>query len=204
VGPDGALRYEPEAGYAGHDVFGVTVCDDGRPPLCSSALVRVDVYPEAVDDRATTPQETAVTIDVVDNDSGRHVAPAVVDGPASGTVEVSGDQLVYTPDDGFTGTDRFDYRLCTPGPDPLCRTATVTVTVVPDDQGGDNGHDGNGNGNGSDDGSDDGSDGPSGSLPDTGGPAFWLGAMGALMVAGGGTVLMAARRRRTGATPPHA
>ena len=95
--------------------------------------------PDAVDDSASTPKDTPVTIDITGNDTD----PDGDDGyqtfleaaqPASGTTEVlSGNRVHYTPDKGFAGVDRFTYRLC----DIVdangrrdCDSATVSVTVT--------------------------------------------------------------------------
>jgi len=90
--------------------------------------------PQANDDTATTPQDTAVVINVIGNDSdpNGNLDPAtltVVNPPANGTASVSGaGQITYTPQGGFSGADNFTYRLCdTQG---ACDTAVVTVTVT--------------------------------------------------------------------------
>ncbi len=89
--------------------------------------------PEAVDDTAETEFETAITIDVLANDTDPDdvIDPttlSVVTDPADGLAEVIDGEIVYTPDDGFEGVDTFDYEIC--GVDfTVCTQATVTVTV---------------------------------------------------------------------------
>ncbi|MFC6041484.1 Ig-like domain-containing protein [Nocardioides hankookensis] len=188
---DGSVVYRPSAGYAGHDVFSAVVCDDGTPSLCADALVRVRVFPIAVDDHDSTRRDTPVTVDVVANDAGRHRPPEVADAPRHGSVEADGDALVYTPDDGFLGADTFTYRLCTPGLDPLCRTATVTIDVTISGDLPDTGGGGDGDGAGAAGG------GGSGVLPGAGGPDVRLLLGGGLLLACGGALVVAGRRRRT-------
>jgi LPXTG-motif cell wall-anchored protein len=105
--------------------------------------------PDAVADVATTEQDTDVTIAVLDNDTPDAQLPidedslAIVSDPSHGSVVVNADHTVtYTPDAGFSGTDSFDYELCsaidiidTPRAaqeGAPCDIATVTITVNPE------------------------------------------------------------------------
>ncbi|KRC65083.1 hypothetical protein ASE12_10095 [Aeromicrobium sp. Root236] len=140
--------------------------DPGLPPI-------------AVDDKATTDEGVAVDIDVLDNDDPVNGAPVsgltVISDPGDGTADVDNGEITYTPDDGFTGTDTFDYRYSTPNG---TASATVTVRVRPketspvDDQ----------------------------VLPDTGGADARLFGIGALLLAAGGWLTV--RGRRPGAHAP--
>lgn len=134
INDDGTVSYEPEDDFVGVDWFQVSVCDDQG--ACVTSLVRVDVTPvdEAPtpgDDFATTPADTAVTIDVRANDTdpdGESTDVANVGTPDNGTVVDNGDGTVtYTPNADFTGTDMFTYDACDEG--GLCTPATVTVEV---------------------------------------------------------------------------
>ncbi|WP_169736395.1 Ig-like domain-containing protein, partial [Promicromonospora kroppenstedtii] len=87
-----------------------------------------------VDDSASTPADTPVTVDIDENDTipegstGWDVDTTTAEG---GTVVDNGDGTVtYTPPAGFTGTDTFTYRVT--GPDGVEVEATVTVTVTED------------------------------------------------------------------------
>jgi hypothetical protein len=90
--------------------------------------------PNAVDDTATTEENTPVTIAVLANDSDPDGNPLTVTGasdPPHGSVVVNPDNTItYTPDSGFTGTDSFTYTISdgNGGTD----SATVTVTVNED------------------------------------------------------------------------
>lgn len=88
--------------------------------------------PVAVDDSASTDEETPVTIDVLAND--RDVEGAldpgsvtVTSGPANGSTSVnSGNgRVTYTPNVNFSGPDSFVYRVA----DGAGATDTATVTV---------------------------------------------------------------------------
>jgi uncharacterized repeat protein (TIGR01451 family) len=92
--------------------------------------------PVADDDAATTGINTAVNIPVLDGDTDPDnnldtTSVSIVTPPTNGSVVVNNDGTVtYTPNNGYTGTDTFTYRVCdTTSPTPLCDTAQVTVTI---------------------------------------------------------------------------
>lgn len=93
-----------------------------------------NAYPIAVNDFASTPYETQVTINPLANDydpDGSLVfsSLAIIGPPANGTAVVIGatGQISYTPNAGFSGDDIFQYMICDNG--GLCSAAYVTVTV---------------------------------------------------------------------------
>ena len=136
---DDTIIYTPNDGFEGIDSFDYTVCDTlGN---CDTATVSITVgEPKAldvIDDTASTPIDTAVEILILENDLG---IPSDGDltftEPSNGTIavndggtpdDISDDTIIYTPNDGFEGTDSFDYTVC----DTLgnCDTATVSITV---------------------------------------------------------------------------
>ncbi len=88
--------------------------------------------PDAQDDTAETDEDTAVVIDVLDNDSDPNGDPLEVTGATAdnGDVTINPDgTITYTPDENFNGTDTITYEISdgNGGTD----TATVTVTVNP-------------------------------------------------------------------------
>ncbi|MFQ5526066.1 MAG: Ig-like domain-containing protein [Thermoanaerobaculia bacterium] len=102
--------------------------------------------PVAVDDSATVAEDSGTTtIDVLANDVGDPVLPGqaltidVIAGSGNSHVKIVGNQVEYTPNPNFFGTDTFGYTVCDGGADcdtetdsdDLCATATVTVTVTP-------------------------------------------------------------------------
>ncbi|MDE2653063.1 MAG: Ig-like domain-containing protein [Gemmatimonadota bacterium] len=138
VAADGeTATYTPDLNYHGPDRFTYVVADAGG--LTDTATVEVTVTPvndapEAADDRATTPEDEAVEIPVLDNDTDldgdrlrvRSVSPA-----RHGTAEVAADgaNVTYVPDPNYHGADRFAYVVA--DADGLADTATVEVTVTP-------------------------------------------------------------------------
>jgi Bacterial Ig domain len=113
---------------------------NGQPQRAQADLSVLNIAPSAANDSARTIQDTPVSIPVTDNDrnpdpdTGYATLVLVSGTPSHGTAEAQTDRsIVYTPEPGFVGQDRFQYSLCD---DVLnaagtadCGTATVTVTV---------------------------------------------------------------------------
>ncbi len=93
----------------------------------------LNVAPTAVNDTATTPEDTAVTVSVRGNDTdpaGANdplVITAVTNG-THGTVTTNGSTVTYTPALNFNGTDSFTYTIN--DGDGGSSTAVVNVTVT--------------------------------------------------------------------------
>ncbi|AGG87399.1 putative Ig domain-containing protein [Rhodanobacter denitrificans] len=85
--------------------------------------------PVTVNDTATTPANSPVTIAVTANDAGPITSIAVAQAPAHGTAAVSGLHVVYTPSASFFGSDSFTYTAT--GPGGISSPATVSVSVTP-------------------------------------------------------------------------
>ncbi|CAI2315400.1 hypothetical protein IFVP195_C170073 [Vibrio parahaemolyticus] len=134
VNPDGSVTYTPNDNYHGTDSFTYIVTSGG---VSESTTVSVDVTPVndapvAKDDIATTQEDTAVTIDVLPNDSdvdGDKLSIESASVPKEqGTVEVVNGKLVFTPAENFNGNAEITYTV-TDG--QLTDEAKVTVTVNP-------------------------------------------------------------------------
>ncbi|TOE75589.1 RTX toxin, partial [Vibrio parahaemolyticus] len=109
VNPDGSVTYTPNDNYHGEDTFTYIVTSGG---VSESAIVEVNVTPVndapvAKDDIATTQEDTAVTIDVLPNDSdvdGDKLSIQSATVPeAQGKVEIVDGKLVFTPAENFNG-----------------------------------------------------------------------------------------------------
>jgi len=107
--------------------------DVTRTSLASEAIQAIPVTntpPAAIDDTAlTTPFESALSIDVLANDTdldGDTLTIQSFTQGANGVVTQVADDLVYTPATGFSGADSFTYTI-TDGTDT--DTATVSITV---------------------------------------------------------------------------
>jgi len=90
----------------------------------------------AIADSATTSEDTSVTINVVLNDSYLTSAPISVSAGngSNGTTtlaESSPEQIVYTPNADYNGTDTFSYTI-TQGDKTSSADVTVTIEAVND------------------------------------------------------------------------
>ncbi|UOA27497.1 Hint domain-containing protein [Pseudosulfitobacter sp. DSM 107133] len=97
----------------------------------------VNQAPDAMDDTATTEEDTAVTVDVLANDTDGDgdtltITSATVPA-AQGTVEIVGNQLVFTPAENFNGDATLTYVVSDGMGGEDTGEAVVTVTPVNDD-----------------------------------------------------------------------
>ena len=131
---DGSFVYTPDDSFVGTDTFTYRPTDSGGAGNLTTVIIVVtDHPPVAVDDTATTDEDTPVAISVLANDSDPDNDPLTIVGASDGiygTTVVNGDGTVtYTPPADWSGTDSFSYVI----DDGYGRLAygTVTVTVNP-------------------------------------------------------------------------
>lgn len=107
------------------------VAANGGSAVLTSVTNVTNQPPVAADDSLATPPDTPVSVPVLANDVDPEGQPLTVTGvtqPPSGTVTfLPGGTVLYTPVDGFSGTETFTYTISDGqgGTD----TATITVTV---------------------------------------------------------------------------
>ena len=138
VNADGTVDYTPNANYNGPDSFSYTV-EDNEGNVSNVATVNLTIDntqepPVAVDDSATTAEDTPVTIDVLSNDSDPDgtVDPStvtIVTPPSNGTLVVNADGTVdYTPNPNYNGPDSFSYTV-EDNEGNVSNVATVNLTI---------------------------------------------------------------------------
>ena len=145
LGTDGNITFTPEANYHGDATFDYRVCDNGDPSECSveTAVVTVTVSPVndapgAVNDSATTDEDTAEDINVIANDTdvdntNAQLSVSSYTQPTHGTVTQNADgTLKYTPKADFNGTDSFTYEAKDASLDSNSAKVTITVRAVND------------------------------------------------------------------------
>ncbi|MEQ8969098.1 MAG: DUF4347 domain-containing protein [Coleofasciculus sp. C1-SOL-03] len=141
------LTFTPDADFNGNSSF-VWNASDGTNfaagTTVNMTINAVNDNPVAIDDSATTTQDTAITINVLANDSDPVEAdPLHIDAfdstsASGGTIilddnstpnDLTDDQLLYTPATGYIGADSFSYTISDSNGGTA--TATVNVTVNP-------------------------------------------------------------------------
>jgi subtilisin family serine protease len=128
----GKIIYTPNEKFEGEDSFEYTI-SDGEDKSTAKVVVTVEEKPNSApvvkEDSATTSYETAVTIDVLANDSdedGDTLIIKSVSESSNGTVEIKDGKIIYTPNEKFEGKDSFEYKV---SDGALTSTSSVTVVV---------------------------------------------------------------------------
>ena len=121
----GMIEYIPQENFTGTDSFTYTVNDaqgaTSLPILVTITVSPVNDVPVAVNDEATTNENTPVDIDIISNDIDvdNDVTPGslvITTNPVHGTIVLNPatGSVTYTPEADFTGNDSFTYTLQDP------------------------------------------------------------------------------------------
>lgn len=130
---NGTVTYTPNNGFFGSDVFTYVISDGAATDTGQVAVSVSEVArpPVAVDDSATITEDGQAVIAVLDNDSdpdGDLLTIQSVTQGSNGNVAISGDNLIYTPNQNYNGSDSFTYTIN--DGTGLTDTATVRVTIA--------------------------------------------------------------------------
>jgi Bacterial Ig domain len=141
---NGTFTYTPTAGYIGTDRFVYSVCDNGTPSLCDSAVAIVTMYPlpnqppVVVKSPLTIAEDSTVTTcyAINDPDAGdlHNVTPCGVQhGTVTATVNNATHQVcvTYTPTLNYNGADTICLIVCDNAVLTMCDTVKIPVTVTP-------------------------------------------------------------------------
>lgn len=126
------ITYTPTQNYNGLDVFAYTISDGhggSDTAVVTMTVGAVNDAPIAMADTTTTAEDTAVTIDAINNDSdpdGDTLNITQIGMAANGTAVIQGNTLLYTPTLNFYGIDVFTYTV---SDGQLSDTAVVTITM---------------------------------------------------------------------------
>jgi hypothetical protein len=131
--PRGMVLYTPDAGFPGADSFVYEVSDGRGGTSRATVSIVSNSAPVARDDRYETAEDTVLTIDapgLLANDSdadGDTLTVVFRSSPANGVLDLFDDgSFVYTPAEGFQGTDSFIYAVY----DGQAESADATVTLI--------------------------------------------------------------------------
>lgn len=138
VNSSGTVTYTPDSNFFGSDSFSYNV-QDNEGETSNTATVSITVnsvndIPVANDDVASTSEDTAVTISILSNDTDvegdvDQNSIAITSSPSNGDVAISDGRVTYTPGDGFSGTDTFQYTV-DDSDGGTSNEASVSITVV--------------------------------------------------------------------------
>jgi len=128
---DGTVTFTPDAGFTGDAVITYAVTDPAGATDTAKAVVTVtdaNSAPLADADSIETEEDTAVTIDVLANDSDPDGDPLILTdaGSDAGSVILQDGQVVFTPAADFHGEGTVNYSIS----DGKGGTAASTVNVV--------------------------------------------------------------------------
>lgn len=137
---DSSVTYTPAVGFYGEDTILYSVCKTGSAVYCDSAFIFLHVLstnggpPVAVNDVVETTPGTAVTIDVLANDSDPdgdmlHIGALIINGDMKGTASLNADSTIVLYSADSKTTDIFYYVACDDAVPMLCDTAQIKVEV---------------------------------------------------------------------------
>ncbi|MEM7744935.1 MAG: Ig-like domain-containing protein [Pseudomonadota bacterium] len=123
--------------WKGHSKLRITHEHDGNSQILSEDRLRHEVeepVPVAADDLAVTDEDTAITLDLLSNDTGGEALSITGLGPVeNGELVLNEDGTVtFTPAENFHGDVSFEYTI-SDGTVESTATASVTVAPVNDD-----------------------------------------------------------------------
>ncbi|MBL7187982.1 MAG: tandem-95 repeat protein [Phycisphaerae bacterium] len=132
----GNIIYTPDPDFNGSDSFNYTV-SDGNGGLDTAAVTievsPVNDVPVAEDQSVITDEDTPVDITLTASDvEDDPLAFEIVDGPDHGSLDLSGADVVYTPDADYHGPDSFTFRANDGELDSNLATVDITVNPVND------------------------------------------------------------------------
>ncbi|MNS10466.1 HYR domain protein [compost metagenome] len=134
---NGSFTYIPAAGFVGTDSFTYMANDGKVNSNVVTVIINVTASPNVPPTANTivvnTHENVSVIVDVIShvvdpNNNLDKSSLAIVSGPVNGSFTISPDyRVIYTPDPGFFGQDRFTFRICDLA--GACTTADVIVNV---------------------------------------------------------------------------
>lgn len=140
---NGTFTYMPNSEFFGTDNFTYKITDGNGDAVQANVTINVafnnDAAPVAADDNTSTNEDTAVTIDVLSNDTDidgnqtiDKASVLIITTPLNGSLTqnfVNGN-VTYTPNNNYTGSDSFTYTIKdNSGAESNIATVSINVTV---------------------------------------------------------------------------
>lgn len=138
VNPDGSFSYTPNLNFFGNDNFTYRVSDGAATSgvvTVSLTITPVNDAPVAADDIVVTPEDVAVNITPLLNDTDvdhpvNTATITIVTAPLHGTVSVSPGVVRFSPAPDYFGSDSFVYTITDPA-GAVSNPGTVSITISP-------------------------------------------------------------------------
>ena len=134
---DGSVSYTPTTGFKGVDSFSYQANDgslDSNVVNVSLTVMTVNTAPLAQNDQASTPENQAVRINVLANDTdaeGGSLQVTQVGQALHGSVVLNSDgSFTYTPQANYSGVDSFTYRVNDGELDSALAQVSIHVSAV--------------------------------------------------------------------------
>ena len=129
---ENSITYTANADFVGNDSLQYTINDSDGNSSSANILFNVKASPIvtllANNDIATTYQDVGKIIDVLVNDTGKQINIQSNTQPENGVVSIENNKLQYTPHNGFSGNDSFQYTIA--DSDGETSIALVTMSVI--------------------------------------------------------------------------
>jgi hypothetical protein len=135
------ITYTPNQGFVGKDSFTYTVTDSKGVVSNKTAIVSVTVMPKP-NSAPTVPASQSIETDEgksipitltatdADNDDNGTLTFFLLSLPSNGTLTGTAPDLVYTPQQNYSGTDSFTYKVNDGEADSNVGTVTINVRAV--------------------------------------------------------------------------
>ena len=131
----GAATYSPNANYHGQDVIAFLASSSSGNSNIGTIIITitpVDDEPNTMDVTATTNEDNSVTITLeAEEYDGETIEFQVRNNPSNGSVNISGSEATYSPNQDFNGTDTFNFEAVDSSSRSVLNVATATITVNP-------------------------------------------------------------------------
>lgn len=144
AGDKKTLTFTPNPNWRGVETFTYTIRDDANSQSTANVTVTVvaaNDAPDAFNDSGTTNEDTAITVDVLANDTdsdlaqeGDELTIVSTSGVDNGSVAIATDKktLTFTPAANWNGTETFTYIMRDVANATSSASVTITVNAIND------------------------------------------------------------------------